>query len=87
MSGRVTRDAWLAYRYVHRGHTAAHRLAYVLRTAGLTVTAPELPEYAVFVERLTPEVATILGSPDRAARSHLRCTWREPDGRQRRNRG
>ena len=54
------RDAWLAYRHVHRGHTAAHRLAYILRTAGLTVTAPEIPAYAVFAESLTPEVVSIL---------------------------
>ena len=54
------RDAWLAYRHVHRGHTAAHRLAYVLRTAGLVVEAPEMPRYAVFVQDLTPEIASVL---------------------------
>ncbi|MDJ0351362.1 glycosyltransferase [Pseudarthrobacter sp. PH31-O2] len=54
------RDAWLAYRHVHRGHTASHRLAYVLRTAGLIVEAPVLPSYAVFVEVLTPEIASVL---------------------------
>jgi glycosyltransferase involved in cell wall biosynthesis/spore maturation protein CgeB len=54
------RDAWLAYRHVHRGHTAAHRLAYILRTAGLTVEAPELPQYAVFVDSLTPDIASFL---------------------------
>ncbi|MHA7221491.1 glycosyltransferase [Arthrobacter sp. RHLT1-20] len=63
------RDAWLAYRHVHRGHTAAHRLAYILRTAGLTVDAPALPGYAVFVESLTPEIASALAvqtvQPDR----------------------
>lgn len=56
------RDAWLAYRHVHRGHTAAHRLAYVLRTAGLTVEAPEMPRYAVFLETLTPEIASVLAA-------------------------
>ena len=54
------RDAWLAYRHVHRGHTAGHRLAYVLRTAGLTVEAPEMPGYAVFVDSLTPETASVI---------------------------
>lgn len=54
------RDAWLAYRHVHRGHTAAHRLAYVLRTAGLRVWAPQPPSYAVFVDKLTPEIASLL---------------------------
>ncbi|MCC3269913.1 glycosyltransferase [Arthrobacter gengyunqii] len=46
-------DAWLAYRLVHRGHTAAHRLAYVLRTAGLTVTAPQHSGYALQLDALT----------------------------------
>ncbi|WP_115788797.1 glycosyltransferase [Arthrobacter silvisoli] len=49
------RDAWLAYRYVHRGHTAGHRLAFALRTAGLVVRAPELPSYAVFLPEATAE--------------------------------
>lgn len=49
------RDAWLAYRLIHRGHTAAHRLAYVLRTAGLVVRAPEPPSYAVFLDDATPD--------------------------------
>jgi glycosyltransferase involved in cell wall biosynthesis/spore maturation protein CgeB len=56
------RDAWLAYRHVHRGHTAGHRLAYILRTAGLVVAAPTLPSYAVFVRNLTAEVALMLES-------------------------
>lgn len=47
-------DAWLAYRLIHRGHTAAHRLAYALRCAGLTVTAPEAPRYALRAEDPTP---------------------------------
>ncbi|MGK3958310.1 glycosyltransferase [Arthrobacter sp. R4] len=58
-SARI-RDAWLAYRHVHRGHTAAHRLAYVLRAAGLIVEAPELPRYSVFVETLTPEISSVI---------------------------
>ncbi|MDZ4091195.1 MAG: glycosyltransferase [Arthrobacter sp.] len=49
------RDAWLAYRFIHRAHTAAHRLAYVLRTAGLVVRAPEPPSYAVFLDEATPK--------------------------------
>jgi glycosyltransferase involved in cell wall biosynthesis/spore maturation protein CgeB len=54
------RDAWLAYRHVHRAHTAAHRLAYVLRTAGIVVLAPKLPPYAVFVPELTAGIASLL---------------------------
>ncbi|XAS65971.1 glycosyltransferase [Micrococcaceae bacterium Sec5.7] len=54
------RDAWLAYRQVHRGHTAAHRLCYVLRTAGLQVTAPDAPKYGVFIDVLTAEAVSIL---------------------------
>lgn len=50
------RDVWLAYRLIHRGHTAAHRLAYALRTAGLTVRAPEPPSYAIFLEDTEPDV-------------------------------
>ena len=42
-------------RFIHRAHTAAHRLAYVLRTAGLVVRAPEAPSYAVFLDEATPE--------------------------------
>lgn len=49
------RDAWLAYRFIHRAHTAAHRLAYVLRTAGLVVRSPEAPSYAVFLDTASPE--------------------------------
>ncbi|WP_307080102.1 glycosyltransferase [Arthrobacter pascens] len=54
------RDAWLAYRHVHRGHTAAHRLTYALRTAGLQLIAPEAPKYGVFVETLTADVLSVL---------------------------
>lgn len=50
------RDVWLAYRLVHRAHTAAHRLAYALRTAGLTVRAPEPPSYAIFLAEAEPGV-------------------------------
>lgn len=46
-------DAWLAMRAVYRSHTAGHRLAYVLRTAGLCITAPELEKYAIVADRLT----------------------------------
>ncbi|MET4059732.1 glycosyltransferase involved in cell wall biosynthesis/spore maturation protein CgeB [Arthrobacter sp. UYP6] len=46
-------DAWLGMRAVYRSHTAGHRLAYVLRTAGLRVTAPQLEAYAVVANRLT----------------------------------
>lgn len=46
-------DAWLAMRAVYRSHTAGHRLAYVLRTAGLQIKAPELEAYAVVAQRLT----------------------------------
>lgn len=54
------RDAWLAYRVVHRMHTAAHRLTYALRTAGLKVLAPEPQRYCVFVEDLSEEIVAEL---------------------------
>ncbi|MEV8144211.1 glycosyltransferase [Specibacter sp. NPDC078709] len=50
------RDTWLSYRMVHRMHTAAHRLAYALRTAGLQVQSPEPEKYGVFVESVTAQV-------------------------------
>ena len=61
------RDAWLAYRFIHRAHTAAHRLAYVLRTAGLVVRAPEAPSYAVFLDEASPERARRTKTADRSA--------------------
>nr|WP_269437247.1 glycosyltransferase [Arthrobacter caoxuetaonis] len=55
-------EAWLAMRSVFRSHTAGHRLAYVLRTAGLMVSAPKLPDYAVVANRLTKDEVTQLES-------------------------
>lgn len=49
------RDAWLGYRLIHRGHTAAHRLAYMLRCAGMVVRAPEPARYAVRLNAPSPE--------------------------------
>ncbi len=56
------KDAWLAYRLIYRGHTAAHRLAYMLRCAGLVVEAPEPPRYAVKLGEPSPGVLTALTS-------------------------
>ncbi len=53
-------DAWLAMRTVFRAHTAGHRLAYALRTAGLVVKAPELESYIITVETLTKALASEL---------------------------
>ncbi|MDJ0321745.1 glycosyltransferase [Pseudarthrobacter sp. PS3-L1] len=47
------RDAWMAYRLVHRSHTAAHRITYALRTAGFSVAAPERHRYAVYLDKLS----------------------------------
>ena len=49
-------DVWLAYRLIHRAHTAAHRLAYVLRCAGLVITAPEPSAYAVRISSASAEL-------------------------------
>lgn len=55
------RDAWLGMRTIYRAHTAGHRLTYALRTAGLEITAPSLPSYAVLVDDLTdPLVQNLL---------------------------
>ncbi|MDN3904200.1 glycosyltransferase [Arthrobacter sp. YD2] len=49
-------DVWLAYRLIHRGHTAAHRLAYAFRCAGLIITAPEPSAYAVRIRTARAEL-------------------------------
>ncbi|MFF2604825.1 glycosyltransferase [Arthrobacter koreensis] len=56
------RDAWLGYRLIHRGHTAAHRLAYMLRCAGMVVRAPEPPRYAVRLSAPSPEALRLLAA-------------------------
>ncbi|MFZ3452654.1 glycosyltransferase [Arthrobacter sp. 7Tela_A1] len=56
------KDAWLAYRLIHRGHTAAHRLAYMLRCAGLVVEAPAPARYAVRIGKPTPGLLAALTS-------------------------
>ncbi|WP_299167684.1 glycosyltransferase [uncultured Arthrobacter sp.] len=55
-------DAWIALRTVTRAHTAAGRLAYVLRTAGLEVSAPEFPAYSVIMGHLTKRGVEVLNS-------------------------
>lgn len=72
------RDAWLAYRHVHRGHTAAHRLAYVLRTAGLIVSAPQAAAYAMYVPELTVDVATYIAQQTLPP-VRVYCTHNGPD--------
>lgn len=49
------KDAWEAFRLVYRSHLAVHRLAYMLRTAGLFVECPGLPAYALHVDLLDQE--------------------------------
>jgi glycosyltransferase involved in cell wall biosynthesis/spore maturation protein CgeB len=53
-------DAWRGMRSVLRSHTAGQRLAYMLRTAGLAVDAPQLEKYAVVVDELTAELISQL---------------------------
>ncbi len=55
-------DVWLAMRNVFRAHTAGHRLAYALRTAGLVVNAPELERYVVTVDELTDSLVSRLAA-------------------------
>lgn len=45
-------DAWILHRYSFRTHLAGHRLAYMLRSAGIKVAAPELPNYCLQVPGL-----------------------------------
>lgn len=56
------RDAWLGYRLIHRGHTAAHRLTYMLRCAGMVVRAPEPPRYAVRLNDPSPDALRLLAA-------------------------
>lgn len=53
-------DVWLAFRLIHRGHTAAHRLAYALRCAGLVIRAPQAPSYAVRLGKITVDALRVL---------------------------
>ncbi|GAA3693219.1 hypothetical protein GCM10022377_02240 [Zhihengliuella alba] len=59
-------DGWRLHRHVYRAHLATHRLAYMLRTAGLGIAVDALPEYVLDVDSLTPDVADqILGQTHR----------------------
>ncbi|MCQ2000399.1 glycosyltransferase [Arthrobacter zhaoxinii] len=82
-------DVWLAYRLIHRGHTAAHRLSYALRCAGLVVTSPQPPGYAVRasapspallrsleVQTVRPAVVIVAGDPS-GLRTDLKCVREE----------
>lgn len=57
--------AWEALRVVYRSHLSAHRLAYVMRIAGLSVAVPALPGYTLEIANLTDEAAA-----DIVAQSH-----------------
>lgn len=58
--------AWAALRVVYRSHLSTHRLAYVMRIAGLSISVPELPRYVLEVHELTAESALdILGQSHR----------------------
>ncbi|MBV1780725.1 glycosyltransferase [Paeniglutamicibacter sp. ABSL32-1] len=45
--------AWAALRVVYRSHLSTHRLAYVMRIAGLSVNVPELPRFILELDELT----------------------------------
>ncbi|MFF5790424.1 glycosyltransferase [Paeniglutamicibacter sp. NPDC012692] len=49
--------AWTAFRTVYRSHLSIHRLAYVMRVAGLSVTIPKLPDYILQLEQLNEQLA------------------------------
>ena len=62
-------DGWRAHRAIYRAHLAGHRLAYMLRTAGLRVDAAPLPAVDAAVRTLGPaETADILRQTLRPAR-------------------
>jgi glycosyltransferase involved in cell wall biosynthesis/spore maturation protein CgeB len=49
--------AWAALRTVYRSHLSVHRLGYMMRIAGLSVTLPELPKYSVEIADLDDKIA------------------------------
>ena len=53
-------DARRGWREVYRAHLAGHRLALMLRVAGMRVAAPALPAFALHVDRVGPRVAAAL---------------------------
>nr|WP_306270347.1 glycosyltransferase [Ornithinimicrobium sp. HY1793] len=56
-------EAWRQMRAVSRGHTVGTALTIVARTAGLTVTGPELPSYALALQGTSPdELSTLVES-------------------------
>lgn len=58
--------AWAALRVVYRSHLSSHRLAYVMRIAGLSVEVPGLPAYIMEIDELSDETAQhILGQSHR----------------------
>lgn len=59
-------DAWRLHRYAFRAHMAAHRLSYMLRTAGMVVAVPELRSYALEVAKFDEStVGDVLGQTHR----------------------
>ncbi|GAA2563996.1 glycosyltransferase involved in cell wall biosynthesis [Neomicrococcus aestuarii] len=48
-------DGWNLHRHVYRAHLAQHRLAYMLRTAGIKLQMEELPRYRLRLDALTAE--------------------------------
>lgn len=50
-------SAWEALRVVYRSHLSTHRLAYVMRIAGLSVHVTSLSNYILEVAELTDDVA------------------------------
>lgn len=58
--------SWDAMRTIYRSHLSVHRLAYLLRTAGIQVSVPALPEYVLKVETLDVQTAKLI-----AGQSHL----------------
>jgi len=63
--GRI-KEAWRQMRTVTRSHLAGHSLTILMRTAGVPVTAPQLPSYAVVLAALASE----------NVESILRQSWR-----------
>ncbi|GHD11676.1 glycosyltransferase [Zhihengliuella salsuginis] len=55
--GGRNHDAWVLHRLVYRAHLAGHRLALMLRTAGIPVAGPRLDDYALILDDVSEQTA------------------------------
>ncbi|MEE1620741.1 glycosyltransferase [Zafaria sp. J156] len=65
-------DGWALHRTVYRAHLASHRLALMLRTAGLVVAVPAVPAYVLELASLDePAAVDVLRQTHRPLAVHV----------------